>query len=1003
MSTFRETELERLVDAATMAAIGFSEDEDDISFTQEQEQEEAGAAQEMNGEDQISFASSDSIDENRWRNDDLSLSPDVNTSIHSSSSSSYSMEIPTLLVPQTYEHNQKPSLEIKSNLSMFELPLDAIHAIASFLTLDEWRQFGMMNRDASLACREILQKVKMHSFLCAVEVVSAWNRGEHADAKELAALYIHSGVPIYPCAFGHSYHTIYWRMEVEADHLQDHEEQQQQQGEEPNTHNTTEEDNVLLQETRNGQVDRFYLARHEARNVGGYYLPTLTYLEEKGLFWRCKNEGKAVQLTPEQRRSSLLRLNIRPPPPHIIDGIGYLGFFDEDDDFANLMEQRRIIGIGENVTIGPNDANFGHLQELSQMRELDPNFSSFHLRRHSSRCQDIAPIKIDEKDREPKLILQCHKHLIDQHLQGATAICDDMGSMPASSISLSQNFFHPNLSRPFPNFNQRYEVQRARVLNSDPQFRPPSRISSRVSTTNDTIGNYIRLSSYISEKDEFIEHSIVSKLELYSYDSTTGDEYNVPLMQGSFKRIKPTKFDPPLSHKQVTGIIARYQRQLALLLKRADFKGFDECLFDFWDEFFPLTKYVHFYDRHTPVPRMSKLHSFLTKPIPKAFGTMQCEIERVKVKYRIKGMIPGRYHHTYEYKLFIKDRRKVNYDNSLMKEEGHPRFDTLLMTAKYRGKHFSGSTGLVPLEKKGVNHYFLYMPQDKDIDEHMKASNQHVKPNNFPAYKQDIPATGSILELCRLQTNHMGTEFQITAPMTLGNESDSTVLKEANVRPSTEREKKVSPVNQKKKKDKRKNKKLSARITPFSFKKSIDPVQEEEEEEESYCAEDMEVIGNLAVKEVEIGAITYTANVLGNRPRIMNVTIPEIIPETGLPVVSPNTWTKDPGEEGQMLNRLKELQLRRYNDNFGLMSLQNRPPWWNVALGAFVLNFGGRVSVASVKNFQLCDRDDHENIMLQFGRIEGRHSFTMDFSYPLSPVQAFAISISSLQSKISFS
>lgn len=174
MSTFRETELERLVDAATMAAIGFSEDEDDISFTQEQELEEAGAAQEMNGEDQISFASSDSIDENRWRNDDLSLSPDVNTSIHSSSSSSYSMEIPTLLVPQTYEHNQKPSLEIKSNLSMFELPLDAIHAIASFLTLDEWRQFGMMNRDASLACREILQKVKMHSFLCAVEVVSAW-------------------------------------------------------------------------------------------------------------------------------------------------------------------------------------------------------------------------------------------------------------------------------------------------------------------------------------------------------------------------------------------------------------------------------------------------------------------------------------------------------------------------------------------------------------------------------------------------------------------------------------------------------------------------------------------------------------------------------------------------------------------------------------------------------------------------------------------------------------
>ena len=86
----------------------------------------------------------------------------------------------------------------------------------------------------------------------------------------------------------------------------------------------------------------------------------------------------------------------------------------------------------------------------------------------------------------------------------------------------------------------------------------------------------------------------------------------------------------------------------------------------------------------------------------------------------------------------------------------------------------------------------------------------------------------------------------------------------------------------------------------------------------------------------------------------------------------------------------------------GLLSLQNRPPWWNVELGSFVLNFGGRVSVASVKNFQLCDRNDQDHIMLQFGRIEGRHSFTMDFQYPLTGVQAFAIAISSLQSKISF-
>ncbi|KAL7466223.1 hypothetical protein ACHAXS_006510 [Conticribra weissflogii] len=94
---------------------------------------------------------------------------------------------------------------------------------------------------------------------------------------------------------------------------------------------------------------------------------------------------------------------------------------------------------------------------------------------------------------------------------------------------------------------------------------------------------------------------------------------------------------------------------------------------------------------------------------------------------------------------------------------------------------------------------------------------------------------------------------------------------------------------------------------------------------------------------------------------------------------------------------------RPHPDERGLVILQNRPPWWNMELGAFVLNFGGRVSVASVKNFQLCERGNVDApTLVQFGRIQGRHSFTMDFQYPMTPVQAFAIAISSLQSKISF-
>ena len=780
---------------------------------------------------------------------------------------------------------------------------------------------------------------------------------------------------------------------------------------------------------RKGQLDRFYLERHEARNVGGYFLPSLTYLEEKGLFWRSKNNGISTQLTREQRQNSIQRFNIRPPPPPLADGIGFLGFYDDDDDeMPNIVEQRRVIGIGENVAIGPRDAQFGHIAEISAMRETDANFSPFH--RQSSRREEIASVNASQPKRctkESKIVIHCHKHLVDRHLQGKPTICDDLGNMDAPPISLSADFFHPVLSRPYPNYDERSAAIYERSVHGHGHVsaysrRPPSRSSSRNASASaeDIIS--------VPNVYNFVEHSVIAELELHCYDSESGDDYAIPLRRASFKKLKLTEFVPALTSKQVTEIIKRFQRQLSLLLKRGDYHGFDECLFDFWDEFFPLTKNVHYYDRHTPVPRMSKMHTFLTKPCPKAFGTMQCEIERVRVKYRTKGMITGRYYHTYEYRLFIRDRRKPNYDGTIV-EEFYPRMDTVLMTAKYRGKHYSGPSGLSPVlnGKKGVNHYFLYKPQQSDIDEHYDFVNKDVEMADINIYKQNVPAAGSILELCRLQTNHLGTEFQITSPRPIRRESSSDGFDREQVEsepaplsevqsqsPLSDRKNNTTlrfglKNTRKKKKDKTISKKSFARITPFSFKKNGSNLPLKSLLHTS--TEDKMV----PVEEKEIGAITYTANVLGNRPRIMNVSIPTICDQTEMPCATDDTWTKGPGQEGTMLSHLKTLQQRRNDnttadenedpslqDNFGLMSLQNRPPWWNVDLAAFVLNFGGRVSVASVKNFQLCDREDHENIMLQFGRIDGRHSFTMDFSYPLSPVQAFAISISSLQSKISF-
>lgn len=94
--------------------------------------------------------------------------------------------------------------------------------------------------------------------------------------------------------------------------------------------------------------------------------------------------------------------------------------------------------------------------------------------------------------------------------------------------------------------------------------------------------------------------------------------------------------------------------------------------------------------------------------------------------------------------------------------------------------------------------------------------------------------------------------------------------------------------------------------------------------------------------------------------------------------------------------------------------LKNKPPRWHEQLQCWCLNFRGRVTVASVKNFQLIaatqpsagaptpsqpNQSDHDKIILQFGKV-GKDMFTMDYRYPLSAFQAFAICLSSFDTKL---
>lgn len=99
------------------------------------------------------------------------------------------------------------------------------------------------------------------------------------------------------------------------------------------------------------------------------------------------------------------------------------------------------------------------------------------------------------------------------------------------------------------------------------------------------------------------------------------------------------------------------------------------------------------------------------------------------------------------------------------------------------------------------------------------------------------------------------------------------------------------------------------------------------------------------------------------------------------------------GGVDELINRIKDRNMR------DIIYMINKPPRWNEQVGAYVLNFNGRVTMASVKNFQLVDPEDQNSVILQFGRV-AQDEFTMDMQWPICPLQAFAITMSSFDSKI---
>lgn len=172
-----------------------------------------------------------------------------------------------------------------------------------------------------------------------------------------------------------------------------------------------------------------------------------------------------------------------------------------------------------------------------------------------------------------------------------------------------------------------------------------------------------------------------------------------------------------------------------------------------------------------------------------------------------------------------------------------------------------------------------------------------------------------------------------------------------------------------------------------------------------------------------VAHIAYELNVLGTRgPRRMQCTmhsIPASVVEGGLNTSTfeiPSSTLVEPlasfrsSRSKSVISESNAFSgpLNSGNLKDDPLILKNKAPRWHEQLQCWCLNFQGRVTVASVKNFQLVaatepaqsvSQSDQVKVILQFGKV-GKDFFTMDYRYPLSAFQAFAICLSSFDTKL---
>lgn len=138
-------------------------------------------------------------------------------------------------------------------------------------------------------------------------------------------------------------------------------------------------------------------------------------------------------------------------------------------------------------------------------------------------------------------------------------------------------------------------------------------------------------------------------------------------------------------------------------------------------------------------------------------------------------------------------------------------------------------------------------------------------------------------------------------------------------------------------------------------------------------------------KSSQVITIEYETNIFGLKgPRRMSAYMP-----AGQPITSK-----------KRLNELYEQEKKKKVPPT-VHKFKNKTPKWNSSIEAYVLNFYGRATVSSIKNFIMVGEGEGEQAepKVLFGKF-GKDLFNLDIRFPFNLLQGVALALSSFDKKL---